>query len=331
MMVTYEQTASPVSRWTARLALFGGVLIIVGAAMHRIAGMSTPIALALFVIAFAAAGLAILSGLLSTALLWRYGGVGGTRTLAGIAVAAGIFAWPASFAPAYFNLPRMNDVTTDLKVPPRFVALAAARNGASGYPLERFAPLQLKAYPDLQPFLVDRSVDEAYELALDVVRRVNKMSVVAEEAPGGKLGPVGIIEAVDRTLIMGFPDDVIVRVSGDRATSRIDIRSASRYGNHDFGRNAQRTRKILKDLQQRLESSLPGNPLVGRKFRRDNKIAVPKRGQEGGKTSAGPQTGPGRGQPGAQRGPGQRVPPPSKASGQGRDKPGQQPSRSRPE
>ena len=326
MMIAYEQTPSAASRWTMRFAVFGVAVIVTAVVLHRIAGMATPIALSLFVAAFAIAALAVLSGLVSSAMLWRYGGIGAGRTMAGIAIAAAIFAWPASFIPAYVTLPRLNDVTTDLKSPPRFAALAQARDGAVGYPAERFAALQVQAYADLQPFFVDRSVDEGYELALDVIRRVNRMEVVSDEPPGGKLGPVGVIEAVDRTLVLGFPDDVIVRVSGDRTRSRIDIRSASRYGQHDFGRNAQRTRKILKDLQQRLDSSLPGNPLVGRKFR-SIRTAVPKRGKEVGQTTAGGQIAPGRAQPGAQRGPGQKASQPSRDGGRGRDRPGQQSTR----
>ena len=43
-----------------------------------------------------------------------------------------------------------------------------------------------------------------------------------------------------RTFILGFVDDISIRVSGNRTQSRIDIRSASRYGTHDLGRNAFR-------------------------------------------------------------------------------------------
>ena len=47
-----------------------------------------------------------------------------------------------------------------------------------------------------------------------------------------------MLEATDQTMIMGFTDDVVVRVEGTLNRSRIDIRSASRYGVVDFGQNA---------------------------------------------------------------------------------------------
>ncbi len=58
----------------------------------------------------------------------------------------------------------------------------------------------------------------------------------------------GQIEAVARTPIMGFRDDVVVRVRADGDGARIDVRSASRYGRHDFGANAARIRSLLDDI-----------------------------------------------------------------------------------
>jgi predicted metal-dependent hydrolase len=65
------------------------------------------------------------------------------------------------------------------------------------------------------------------------------------------------MEVVDRTMILGFYDDVAIRVTGDANDARIDVRSASRYGTHDLGRNAERTRRILKEIITRLESVVP--------------------------------------------------------------------------
>ena len=58
----------------------------------------------------------------------------------------------------------------------------------------------------------------------------------------------GVIEAVARTPIMGFRDDVVIRVSPLAQGARVDLRSASRYGLHDFGANAARVRALLEDI-----------------------------------------------------------------------------------
>jgi hypothetical protein len=47
---------------------------------------------------------------------------------------------------------------------------------------------------------------------------------------------------------MGFRDDVVVRVRADEGGARVDMRSASRYGQGDFGTNAARIRKFMNDI-----------------------------------------------------------------------------------
>ena len=62
----------------------------------------------------------------------------------------------------------------------------------------------------------------------------------------------GIIEAVDTTPIFRFKDDVIIRVTnigiGIGIGSRIDLRSQSRIGLSDFGKNASRIRSFIKNF-----------------------------------------------------------------------------------
>ena len=58
----------------------------------------------------------------------------------------------------------------------------------------------------------------------------------------------GIIEAVARTPILGFRDDVVVRIRSTADGARIDVRSASRYGRNDLGTNAARVRNLIDDI-----------------------------------------------------------------------------------
>ncbi len=51
-----------------------------------------------------------------------------------------------------------------------------------------------------------------------------------------------------RTPIMGFRDDIVVRVRAAEDGARVDMRSASRYGRHDFGANASRLRSLSNDI-----------------------------------------------------------------------------------
>jgi uncharacterized protein (DUF1499 family) len=239
--------------------VFSVVLLATAMFLHRLFSLPTPIAMNLAYVAFAGGALALLMAVLATIGIWRTGRPGTARVVFGILVSLGLLLWPLLFVPAYQSLPNINDVTTDMTNPPAFVELAKQRpRGANpvDYAGPDFARKQLKAYPDIKPIEVGRSTDEVFELALDAVRRL-KLDIVNQQVPDLESGRQGLIEVSDRTLIAGFYDDVVIRVTGDSDHARVDVRSASRYGGHDLGRNAARVRMLLKEIVVRLESVVP--------------------------------------------------------------------------
>ena len=56
----------------------------------------------------------------------------------------------------------------------------------------------------------------------------------------------GMIEAIDTTLLLRFKDDVVIRVVGTAEGSRVDVRSRSRVGRSDLGKNAARIREFIR-------------------------------------------------------------------------------------
>jgi uncharacterized protein (DUF1499 family) len=247
------------SRWTSRIALFSVGVLATAILLHRFFSLPTPIALNLALVAFAGAILSLVFAILGAIGIWRTGRPGTSRIVLGTLVALGLLLWPLVFLPQFEGLPEINDVTTDAADPPPFTAVEGKRGmGANSavYPGAAFAAAQAAAYPDIKPIEINRSADESFELAADALRRL-KMEIVRQDPPDLKSGEPGIVEAVDRTLIVGFYDDVVVRVAGDEEHARIDVRSASRYGRHDLGRNADRVRQVLKEIVVRLESVVP--------------------------------------------------------------------------
>ena len=111
-----------------------------------------------------------------------------------------------------------------------------------------------------------------------------------------------MLEATDHTLIVGFPDDIVVRVEGGAGRSRIDVRSASRYGTFDFGQNASRVRKFLAEVQARAEATGPVG--VASRLRAARTRALLKRQKAGSQQKAESRNVRDRAQSGAQRGPG---------------------------
>jgi uncharacterized protein (DUF1499 family) len=247
------------ARWTSRIAMFSVGLLAIAMSLHRLLSLPTPIALNLAAVAFAGAVLSILFAIAAAVGVWRTGRPGTSRIVFGTVVSLGLLLWPLVYLPSYERLPRINDVTTDAVNPPAFVTLARLRGpglNAPDYPGAAFAQAQAAAYPDIKPIEINRSVDEAFELAAEAIRRL-KMEIARQEGPDLETGRPGAIEAVDRTTILGFYDDVVVRVAGNEDHTRIDVRSASRVGRHDLGRNADRVRQILKEIVVRLESAVP--------------------------------------------------------------------------
>jgi hypothetical protein len=253
------------ARWASALALFSAALTIAALFLHRIFSMSTPVATNAVGLAMVAGAVAVVLALLASVRIWRRGGHGTASVLVALVVAGGVIGWPLGLLATARGLPELNDITTDASDPPAFVALAAERKrpaNPADYPGERFAALQAKAYPDLVAIKLNRPRAEAFDIAVEAVRR-QKMAIVREEPPAPDQSRPGAIEAVDRTLILGFYDDVAIRVDGDARASRIDIRSASRYGRHDLGRNAERVRRLLREIVARLEAA-PAGTVIGR-------------------------------------------------------------------
>lgn len=313
MISIAETDVTPASRWTLRVALFSGAIIVAAAAGHRLLGMSTPVALNLFKLGLAGAGAALLIGLWSLFRIWRDDARGVLATTFGALIAFSIFAWPVSYAAVLRDLPELNDLTTDVQQPPQFVALKDARGGGANpdaYPGVAFARRQSEAYPDLRALVVNRSAEEMFELAHRVATRIFKMRIIGEAVPGATPGQPGRIEAIDRTPVLGFYDDVVVRIAGDANRARVDIRSASRYGRHDLGRNASRIRRFLRELQAHVDMTTPsssGERIARLRSRLGARLAVPKRAKGADPGSTVPKTAQDRARSDAPRAPEQKV------------------------
>ncbi|WP_292992975.1 DUF1499 domain-containing protein [Nitrosomonas sp.] len=141
--------------------------------------------------------------------------------------------------------PRIHDITTDLTHPPEFVAIKALRtpahNSLDRLEPENLAALQKAGYPDLAPLFIPRPSDQVFEQAVALVKK-RGWEVAAVSAVNSR------IEATDTTRIMGFKDDVIIRIQAAGNKTQVDMRSASRVGKGDLGMNAERIRLFLADL-----------------------------------------------------------------------------------
>lgn len=165
--------------------------------------------------------------------------------LAGVATGAVAFGVPFVMLQNAKASPPIHDITTDAENPPRFVAMVALRQGSPNpveYQGEAVARQQRMAYPDIRPARLAEAPAAAFKRALNAARDVG-WQVVAEVPDEGR------IEATDTTVWFGFKDDIVIRVTPAAGGSRIDVRSVSRLGQGDLGKNAARIRAFLGRLQ----------------------------------------------------------------------------------
>jgi uncharacterized protein (DUF1499 family) len=172
--------------------------------------------------------------------------LGGRRGMAAVALVAALAAFlpPFLFRRTAQSVPAIHDITTDTDNPPAFVAVLERRKGASNpaeYGGPAIADQQRKAYPDLRPVTLADPPPRAFERALQAAREQGWEIVEAAAAEGR-------IEATDTTRWFGFKDDVVVRVKPEGTGSRVDVRSKSRVGRSDVGKNASRIRAYLQAL-----------------------------------------------------------------------------------
>lgn len=237
--------------WSYRMAALC-VLVFAGTfTWHRFFGLPTPLALKIF-------GGAILASVISLTLagaalvnIWNKGHLGAVRASMALLLSLLVLAIPLWSLPDLLKLPRLYDVTTDLASPPAFDKVAKIRQGQAN-PVHyeaSFAPLQAAAYPDIKPLFVPRPLADVYTAVRDAVKRLD-WKVIDEQFPEG--ARTGYIEAADRTFVFEFTDDVVIRITGSPKASKIDIRSSSRFGLHDLGRNAKRIRRFMAAVKTRL-------------------------------------------------------------------------------
>jgi hypothetical protein len=245
-----SEPISALASWARRLAVFSAVTALVSVIVVRFGFLEMRPALATFFGALACAGLSILVSLAAFAAIWQNGSRGMGRILTALLINALVLAYPAYLGYKYRQLPAIHDITTDPIDPPRFDALARLRasDGANTavYAGLYSAEQQRLAYPDIETVQLDVPVQRAYEATLALVTR-RKWRIVDARPPQPPRRE-GHIEAVARTPVMGFREDVAIRVLADGTGARIDIRSSSRYFESDLGSNAARIAKLIEDL-----------------------------------------------------------------------------------
>lgn len=254
----FEVPTSQLATWAGRFGWFALAVAIFSIVIVRSGILEIVPALVTFAASLVFAALAIVLAFGGFVVIWQQGLAGLGRAVTGLVLGLVLLAYPGYLGYRAVHLPKIADITTDSNDPPRFDVLARLRpRGSSTYGGAETAALQQKFYPELDPLEFNTPAQLSYNVALEVVTK-RGWHIVDAVPPGPRRD--GSIEAVARTLIMGFRDDVVVRVRTMQRGSRIDVRSASRYGEHDFGTNAKRVAALLADIDDAMGSAVSAPP-----------------------------------------------------------------------
>lgn len=173
----------------------------------------------------------------------RWAAAGISAVFAIIAVAL-----PLSLMSKAKSVPPIHDISTDLINPPEFIAITALRANAPNnaeYAGEETAQQQRESYPDLTTQRYEKNFDVLFSAAQAAVNDLGWELVNADKS-------LGIIEATDTTDWFGFKDDVVIRIRAVDEASMMDIRSKSRVGKSDLGKNAERIHALIKHIDTAL-------------------------------------------------------------------------------
>ena len=149
---------------------------------------------------------------------------------------------------AGFRAPAIHDISTDVYDPPQFIYAQAQRKPGENsliYGGKELASLQTEGYPDIKTIYLPETNQEQGMIAVKTVVDALGWQVLGEDSERGH------IEAVETTPLMGFADDIAIRVRPLKDAVLIDLRSVSRVGLSDLGANAKRIERFVKELKVR--------------------------------------------------------------------------------
>ena len=285
MAINIDQPVSNAAIWCQRLATFLLPYFLLAILLYRFNKIET-------VQLFAVMGIGLIIGLVAIILairavieLWNKGIRGGSRVVRGSILALIVLLPFCYYAVLAMQLPLANDVSTSAFDPPQFSAAVEYRieNSAEGMnPVFEYTPEYAQeivaAYPQLQSRRYPASPERVFE-AVSAIIQEKEWPVTATsglpdpaETDGSsdqseeqgdesaalddneQLSTEITVEFVERTPILGFENDVVVRIISEEQNTLVDLRSASRWGRHDFGYNSS----LIVDFLNQLDEALLG-------------------------------------------------------------------------
>ncbi len=283
----FEERRSKAAIWCLRLSLFLIPFFVLVILLYRFAKIDTIQMLILVAFGLLIALLSLIFAFKAISELWTKGYRGGSQVVRGMMITLLVllpFGYQAFLA---IQFPLANDVSTDMLDPPEYINainLRASNEDKGMNPVieydEAYAKKMILAYPRLQ----SRRYPAGPERVLEAVRLIiddnewlltgslgipelksnseteNTTELVDNDTQDEQLEDIVetpddiYIEALERTLVFGFENDIVIRIVSEDRNTLVDVRSSARWGKHDFGYNA----KLIEGFLQQLDAALLG-------------------------------------------------------------------------
>jgi hypothetical protein len=231
--------ANSVSRWTTGLVFTAILLIIAGLLIGQ--EQINPFAAMLSITIGCL--LAIIAAVIVCIKLIRQRNLSNVYITEAIALILGVAALYSAGGMMGGAAP-IHDISTNTQNPPAFVDIVALRSDSDNttdYLDDGTAEAQAAAYPDIQTIVLETTFESSFAAALAAAHEMG-WEVIASKPAEGR------IEAIASTSIVGFKDDVVIRVTEKDGKTLVDVRSKSRIGKGDMGVNANRIRAYTEQL-----------------------------------------------------------------------------------
>ena len=242
--------------WSRRIGALALPLAAIPILLHREHIITSENFITIEAIALGLAALAVFSAGIAFVRLWFTGDRGWWRASVAFIFGALCLAPAGYFAFEYLHSPSFPDVSTDFSNPPPLVSFVEARFIGPSQRAEveaRFPNARSRSYPITAPQMFDTVAALLDDRGWDVRARREPQN----ELDSGQFNAV-------ITTLLGFRQEVAIRIVGSSDGATIAMRSASLSSFPDFGENGARIEAFLLDLDNQvtlmLRNAAPAAP-----------------------------------------------------------------------
>jgi hypothetical protein len=245
------------SKWAIWARRFGSLalpLAIVPVIMHRERMITSSDFHVIEIVALGVAALALLLSLGAFARLWVTGDLGWGKAVTGLLLSLVVLTPAVLLFSQMLRYPAISDVTTDFSRPPGLVTQTEAALATRAW-----RPAIEAAFPNARNRSYPIEAGQMYALISSLVQ-ARGWELRARREPQTPLAE-GQINSIATTLL-GWRDEVVIRVQGESSGSTIAMRSTALHAGPDFGENGRRIEEFLAALDQRVTEMLRNAPLA---------------------------------------------------------------------